>query len=141
MRIVLDTNVLIAAFISHGACHELLEHISIEHEMILSDVILDEFSEKLSSKFKFDDDTIHSAMQLLRSRASVVDLPQKIDLLCRDADDDFVIATALEGRCDMVISGDKDLTDLKSIKNIPIIRPSDFWKFEAAPPSHSGEID
>lgn len=45
MKIVLDTNVFIAAFISHGACHELLEHCAIRHEIILSPFIYDEFKE------------------------------------------------------------------------------------------------
>ncbi len=39
MKIVLDTNVLIAAFISHGTCNELLEHCALNHEVILSPFI------------------------------------------------------------------------------------------------------
>ena len=131
MRITLDTNVLIAAFISHGSCHELFEHVALEHEMVLSDAILNEFSEKLSAKFKYDAASIRGALRLIRSRAEIVRLPGSVKALCRDADDDRVIATALAGRCTAIISGDKDLTDMISTEGIRILRPSDFWKFEA----------
>jgi len=43
MKVILDTNVLVAAFIAHGACHELLEHCAIRHDVVLSRFILDEF--------------------------------------------------------------------------------------------------
>lgn len=47
MRIVFDTNVLIAAFISHGACNELSEHCELKHHLVLTDFILEELEEKL----------------------------------------------------------------------------------------------
>ena len=43
MKVVLDTNVLIAAFITKGVCSELLEHCLRRHEIIMSEFILDEF--------------------------------------------------------------------------------------------------
>jgi len=39
MRLVLDTNVLIAALISRGACAELLEHCALHHAIVASEVI------------------------------------------------------------------------------------------------------
>jgi uncharacterized protein len=68
MKIVLDTNVLIAAFISHGACHELLEHCAIRHEIILSPFIYSEFKEKLNGKFGFTKKEADAAIRLLKSR-------------------------------------------------------------------------
>ncbi len=42
MKVVLDTNVLIAALISRGACADLLEHCVLRHTIVSSDVILSE---------------------------------------------------------------------------------------------------
>ena len=53
MKLVLDTNVLVAAFISEGVCHELLEHCFLKHEVVLSNRILKELDETLQKKFKF----------------------------------------------------------------------------------------
>ena len=48
MKIVLDTNVLIAALIARGVCHELLEHCVLRHTLFTSDFILNETHEKLT---------------------------------------------------------------------------------------------
>ena len=53
MRIVLDTNVLIAAFVSRGVCHELLEHCERQHQLISSGFILREFEDKLLTSVAF----------------------------------------------------------------------------------------
>jgi uncharacterized protein len=52
MIVTLDTNVFIAAFVSRGHCHELLEYLVRHHRITSSDFILQEFREKLVSKFK-----------------------------------------------------------------------------------------
>lgn len=51
MKILLDTNVLIAALIARGVCHELLEHCARRHKLVTSDFILDEVRNKLIQKF------------------------------------------------------------------------------------------
>jgi predicted nucleic acid-binding protein len=53
VRVLLDTNVLIAAFIARGTCHEVLEYCVHEHEMVTSGFILDEVHEALVKKFNF----------------------------------------------------------------------------------------
>lgn len=53
MKFVLDTNVLIAAFITSGVCHEILEHVIRNHELVLSDFIANEFKDKLLNKFQY----------------------------------------------------------------------------------------
>src|SRR2546428_7387927 len=65
MRIVLDTNVLIAAFISHGTCHELLEHCLNHHELVTSPFILGEFSQTLGKKFGFPSGEVREALRIL----------------------------------------------------------------------------
>jgi predicted nucleic acid-binding protein len=54
--------------------------------------------------------------------------------VCRDPDDDVVLATALVGKAQVIVTGDKDLIILKSYQEIPIIRPTDFWQFEQSLP-------
>ena len=52
MRVVLDSNVLVAAFVSRGTCHELVEHCARNHEIIGSETILDEFRRTLLVKLR-----------------------------------------------------------------------------------------
>ncbi len=130
MRIVLDTNILIAAFVSHGVCADLLEHCVHYHEMITSEFIFTEFSNNLTTKFKIPASEANKAVQLLRSRVTVV-VPSELGRkVCRDPKDDPILGTAIQGNCQCIITGDKDLLTLKKYRGINIISPRDFWKYE-----------
>jgi uncharacterized protein len=132
VKIVLDTNVLIAAFVSRGYCHELFENCARQHTLITSDFILNEFQEKLAKKFKYEAEEISQAFDLLLARMQVV-VPVKIkQQICRDSDDDNVIATAIAGDCDCIITGDKDLLVLKRFQSINIFSPNEFRTLEEA---------
>lgn len=126
MRLVLDTNVLIAAFISHGVCNELLEHCVLNHDVVLSNFIFDE----LKDKFKFTTRETNAVISLLRSRCSIVNTQTLPSPVSRDPDDDNIIATAISGTCDCIITGDKDLLDLKKTGDVLIVSPSQFWQIE-----------
>ncbi len=70
-------------------------------------------------------------MEILTSATKLVEPALLTESICRDADDDMVLATALTGNADCIVTGDKDLTDLKSFQQIPILKPSEFSTFEA----------
>lgn len=131
MKITLDTNVLIAAFIARGVCNELLEHVVRHHELVLSPVLLDELRRVLRDKFHMSTEDVEEAAMLLREHAVWVDPPPLDELVCRDPNDDHVLATAIEGVSDCLVTGDDDLLVIERHADIPILRPSDFWAFEA----------
>jgi putative PIN family toxin of toxin-antitoxin system len=132
MRLVLDTNVLIAALISHGACNELLEHCVLNHEVVLSKFILTELKDKLVGKFNFTAREANAAVHLVKSRCEIVTILSLDTPICRDPDDDSIIATAIAGQCTCIITGDKDLLDLDEPCGIQILAPGSFWQFERA---------
>ena len=130
MRLVIDTNVLIAAFLSHGVCNELLEHCVLNHDVVFSKFIFDELKDKLTNKFKFTNQEASAVVNLLKSRCSVVRTQALPSPISRDPDDDNIIATAISGTCDCIITGDKDLLDLKKTGDVLIVSPSQFWQIE-----------
>ncbi len=131
MIILLDTNVLIAAFVARGLCHELLEHCVRQHRLIISDFIIKEFRDKLSNKLKYEPEVTNQAIELLLSQMKMVKFTSLNERVCRDPDDDYILATAVEGKCDCIITGDKDLLILKRYEGIEILSPRDFHKYEA----------
>jgi putative PIN family toxin of toxin-antitoxin system len=130
MNIFFDTNVLIAAFISHGRCSELFEHCMDKHRVFVSKFVLDELTEKLRKKFKYPQQDIDEAQQVILSGATVTAEANALEIVCRDKDDLHIIAAAIAANVDCIISGDDDLHVLKKVHGIPIIKPGEFWKFE-----------
>ena len=95
-----------------------------------SEFIIEEFRDKLSHKLQYKPEAIRQAIELLLSRMKVVD-PTSLDQgVCRDPDDDNVLAAAIAGKCDCIITGDKDLLILKQYGGIEILSPSDFREYE-----------
>jgi putative PIN family toxin of toxin-antitoxin system len=128
----LDTNVLLAAFLSRGACHDLFEHAQQHHhQIVLSAFILEEFSFKLAGKFRVPGPVIDAATQLLTATAErVVPMPLAAPV-CRDQDDDWILATALAGACRCLVTGDKDLLAIGEHDGCKVLAPATFWRFEA----------
>ena len=126
MKIVFDTNVIIAALIARGVCHELLEHCVLRHTVVTSDFILNETNEKLTEKFAYPVELADEAVALLRSRMKLVTPAKLQQQVCRDPDDDNVLALAVSGECDCIITGDKDLLVLKAYEGIAILTPREF---------------
>jgi len=130
MRIVLDTNVLIASLISRGKCYSLVEHSLEVHVIISSAFILNELAEKLQKKFKYDLEDITEALSIFRAKMEIVS-PSKLEQqVCRDIDDDWILATALVGKAQCIVTGDKDLLTISQFGNIDIIAPIDFQTYE-----------
>lgn len=130
MKIVLDTNVLIAALIARGVCHELLEHCVLRHVLFTSEFILEETHEKLIEKFGYPAELAAETVSVLRSRMKVVSPLELDSQVCRDPDDDNVLAAAVSGNCDCIITGDKDLLVLKAYEGVDIFSPRDFLDSE-----------
>ncbi|OGJ87238.1 MAG: putative toxin-antitoxin system toxin component, PIN family [Candidatus Raymondbacteria bacterium RifOxyA12_full_50_37] len=129
MRVFLDTNVLLSAFYSHGTCTELYDHCLDAHVLFTSEFVLEEFREKAVRKLKFSPERVVKALhniQMYSIMVSEATLPHPI---CKDKDDDHIVAAAVKAEVACIVTGDKEFQELKSTMGIPIVAPSDFWKF------------
>ncbi len=135
MRVVLDTNVLVAAFVARGICTDVFERVIADHELVLSPHILDEFDRVMTSKLGFDHTRVERALALFRRVGRVVTPEPLEEPVCRDRDDDAVLALAHSSGASCLVTGDDDLLILKSFEQIPIISLRAFLTFE---PQHDG---
>lgn len=94
--------------------------------------LLNELRSVLIRKFRLTPFEASQAVSLFRSKFQLVILTTFKERICRDPDDDMVIATALGGNCTCIITGDKDLLTLGKYKTIDIIAPASIWKYEEA---------
>lgn len=123
MRIVLDANVLLAGFGTHGLCEALLAVCLESHELVLSQHLLTETERYLTAKFKVPAVRADEITAFLREHAEVVKPSEVASAACRDPDDLMVLGTAVAGQVDFLVSGDKDLLVLKEYAGIPIVSP------------------
>lgn len=123
-RVCLDTNVWVAAFASRGLCTDLLRLVLSEYELIVPEVVAEELRRVLTTKFK------------LESLASVEAVLERCELVPKgkgpcpvevgDPDDARVLADALLGESDFLVSGDRDLLSVAAESPIPILSPRAF---------------
>ena len=125
MRLVLDTNVVVAGLVARGLCHELIEDHLPAHEAVLSEPLWAELLGCLEEKLGLDPREL-PFLELYRRHAEWVE-PVALDgPVCRDPDDDRVLATALAGEADVVVSGDEDLLTLEDFRGVEILSPRVF---------------
>jgi putative PIN family toxin of toxin-antitoxin system len=90
-------------------------------------VILQEFERVLIKKFSATRNEARSALRVVSEAIhSVVHPSESIQTVCRDPDDDAILACALEAKADYLVTGDEDLLELKTFKGIRIVTSRDF---------------
>ena len=128
MKLVLDTNVLIAAFATEGLCHSLFELCIDQHQVFISPVVLEELSNGLHKKLKVATQIADEILEYL-AEVSVALRPKPLEKrVCRDPKDDAILALADEAQADYLITGDEDLLVLGSHNSTKIITPREFWE-------------
>lgn len=126
MKVVLDTNVLLAAFATRGLCEATLELCLASHEIVLSEHILTELRRHLTGKLKLAAGQADGIVAFLREQADIVQ-PAKVPAeACRDRTDLPVLGTALAAGADCLVTGDHELLALGRFRDIPILSPRAF---------------
>jgi putative PIN family toxin of toxin-antitoxin system len=130
-KIVLDTSVLISALLFKG---ELSKLVVLWQKGIIIPVISKDTFQELRSvleypKFSLSQEEINTIIgNEILPHFEVVEVTKDIKGVCRDPADDKFISCALSASADIIVSGDRDLCDLKRYKSVKIVTPSDFLK-------------
>jgi hypothetical protein len=122
-RVIVDTNLWISFLLARdfSALDQLFTDGSIT--LLFSQELLDEFIEvarrpKFKKYFSLND--LQDLLQHLSSRAEFVAVTSTVDA-CRDPKDNFLLSLAVDGKATHLITGDKDLLDLKNFEETKII--------------------
>jgi uncharacterized protein len=133
MKIVLDTNVLVASTLTpHGSPARLIAlWRRAAFEIVLTDEILAEYLRALSYE-KIRARQILSPTQVSELLAAIDEGRSKVPATglaaqrSRDTDDDKFLACAEAGEANYIVTGDKDLLSLKEYEGIQIVTPAEF---------------
>lgn len=132
-RVVFDTNVYISAFLYGGKPKQVLELALAGRVQLLSSIPLkSELQRVLQDKFDLAPHDLAANTEALWKHAEWIS-PRRRLSLCRDESDNRVLECAVEGRADVVVTGDRDLLDLPAIEGLAILTPAAFlsrWSAE-----------
>ncbi|MCK4537783.1 MAG: putative toxin-antitoxin system toxin component, PIN family [Candidatus Krumholzibacteria bacterium] len=128
MRLVIDSNVIIAAFAARGLCHALFEYCLESHDVILCESIIKEVKKNLRKKIKAPASLVAGIEAYLRESTSI-EKPIPVDPgVFEDKSDLPVLGVAAASDSSYLITGDKALLGLRKYKNTDIVDPRSFWE-------------
>jgi uncharacterized protein len=128
VRVVLDTNTLISAFVFPGGTPEAVFRGALEGRIVLvtSPSLLAELGRVLSLKFGWESASTEEAVSLVARNSMVVRPKTSVVEIADDPDDDRVLEAAFEAGADVVVSGDRHLLRLGTWRGIAIVKAASF---------------
>jgi putative PIN family toxin of toxin-antitoxin system len=128
MRVILDSNVLIAAVAGRGLCESLLELCLEEHDLIISEELLGEVHRNLVKRIKLPDAVASDFCRLLRNNA-IMATPEAVSPgACRDPKDIYLLGLSESADAGFLVTGDKDLIESGWRGATKIVTPRQFWE-------------
>jgi putative PIN family toxin of toxin-antitoxin system len=131
VRVFLDSNVLVAAFLTRGLCAELVALVIEQHELIIADQVLDEVRRILIEKMRSPPADVEELLSMLRERAGEATPPPpgepaEVEVVVRDRADVPLVLAAIAGGAEVLVSGDHDL--LEAALPIRVLSPRELWQ-------------
>ncbi len=128
LRIVLDTNIFISAFLSPGgtagrAWQAVLQR---RFRLVTSPNIVAEVA-RILRRFKWEEPEIVERLKQISHAADIIQPTTKLQVV-RDPNDNPIVETAVDGRADLIVSLDKDLLTLRAYNNIPVLHVVDLLR-------------
>lgn len=128
MRVVLDTNILVSAFVFPGGIPESVYRLALEGriDLVTSPTLLAEFGRVLGEKFGWDARRVEEAVGQVAEIGTIVRPVETLSEIEADPSDDRVLEAAAEGNAEIIVSGDRHLLDAGVWRGIRVLRATDF---------------
>ncbi|HEA47022.1 MAG TPA: putative toxin-antitoxin system toxin component, PIN family [bacterium] len=130
IRVVLDTNVLVAAHFNPGSASNTILELCQRKKLVLvlTSHILKEFSlilRNISARKSF-----RKKMDKIIFQAILAKKAPRVNMVCEDPEDNKFLSCALAGKADYIITSDRHLLVLRKFRGIKIVKPVQFLKVE-----------
>jgi putative PIN family toxin of toxin-antitoxin system len=123
-----DTNVLVSAVATRGLCADIVNAALAEHQLIVGETVLMELRQVLRRKLRLPIAAVDEMEAFLRLHATVIASAPVLEMPGLDENDRAVLAEAVTGKADVLVTGDQDLLELASKAPIKVLSPRGFWE-------------
>jgi uncharacterized protein len=127
MRVLLDTNVIVSAVTTRGLCADVFRAVLSDHELVTCPKVLQEVRRILHTKFAVPDNLISEYLELIRRDAILAEGKETLDVRLKDVVDIEIIASAISGKADILVTGDRELQGIRRVRKLRILSPRAFW--------------
>jgi putative PIN family toxin of toxin-antitoxin system len=128
VKVFLDTNVLVSAHTARGLSADLFRLVVAEHVLLVGEVVLEELRRVLRDRFRVPAGLVTQIERDLRLETVVPKPHAASDLPIRDRDDAWILASAVSGGADLLVSDDHDLLAVAEQSPLPILAPRHAWE-------------
>jgi putative PIN family toxin of toxin-antitoxin system len=128
LKVVFDTNVCVSLFTSPGSTiFPIWEHaLKGRYDLFVSRAIIDEVGRTLRDEFLWNNVDIVRHLKILTHVGKFV-VPKTIpDVIKEDPPDNHILACAIAGKANLIVSRDLDLLRRKRYEGVGIVTPIDF---------------
>lgn len=109
-------------------CHDVFRIVLAEHRLLISPVILGELERVLLDKLRVPEIRIDEIVAFISEHAEVVAPEHPADWPESDPSDRWIVASALAGPADLLITGDKELVESSRGRSVQVLTPRAFWE-------------
>jgi putative PIN family toxin of toxin-antitoxin system len=128
MRVFLDTNVLVSAVTTRGLCADIVRAVLADHELVTCMKVLQEITRILHTKISVPDSLISEYLELIRQDATLAEAKEAPAVQIKDVDDIEIIGAAISAKADVMVTGDRELQNIKPMRILRIVSPRAFWE-------------
>jgi uncharacterized protein len=130
LKLIIDTNLWVSFLISNT--NRKLDALLIENKVILlfSEALITEVEQTISKprlKKYFSENALQEMLEVFEPYIELIEV-RSIVSVCRDPDDNFLLALAKDGKANYLITGDQDLLVLKKFGKTRIVTITAFLK-------------
>jgi putative PIN family toxin of toxin-antitoxin system len=128
MRVVIDTSVFVSAAIKAQTAPNIAVYLAARRGVLLKSHSTEaELMEVIGRPYlaRLISPTARDRLAELMTIAELVPITERI-AMCRDPKDDKFLERAVNGKADVIVSGDADLLALNPFRGIPIVPPATF---------------
>ncbi len=133
IKAVLDTNVLISSLIaSQGNPHHIFAAWKKgKYTLVISDYLLQELHHvltypRIAKRLPMSEAELAVILMAFAEKAEIVTVTDNLPGITRDPKDDPIVACAVAGQADYLVSGDQDILVLGAYEGIQMVTPAEF---------------